>query len=189
MGIPMQITDGESIAILDKHTSSLVTLTHEEHEIHSGLEYRVTAQESVGSGNFHNVTFKTPSTNIWVHFNAESITQNEAVVSFYELANPPTVNGSAITPRNSNRNFPDSSQIQFMFEDSTLNLTGNILLAHAHIGAVGNNPSQTSIGGASPDTVSEWVLKPDTWYSMHLVDEAASAQEMSILCQWHEIAV
>ncbi len=186
MGIPTQITDGKCLAGLDEHTKSLVVLSVDEHENHLGYGYRLTAQESVGSGNSHNVTFKTPATFIWCHFNAEAITQNEANISFYELVNAPTANGSARTPRNANRNFPDSSQMQFVFEDSTLNLTGNILLAHAHIGAAGNNPSESSIGGSISNNVAEWILKPNTWYSIHLEDEAAAVQEMTITCHWHE---
>ncbi len=186
MGLPMLITDGDSLAVLDKHTKSIVVLAHNEYEIHEGRAYRLTVQESVGSGNTHNLTFKTPATNIWCHFNAEAITQNEATITFYELTNAPTANGDARTPRNVNRNFPDSSQMQFVFEDSTLNLTGNTLLAHAHIGAAGNNPSESSVGGTSSDTAHEWVLKPNTWYSVHLLDTSASTQEMSISCHWHE---
>lgn len=189
MGIPTQITDGESIAIVDKHSSSLISLALDEHEIHAGHAYRLTAQESVGSGNAHNVTFKTPATPLWCHFEAEGTTQNEASISFYELTNAPTANGTTRTPRNVNRSFPDSSQMQFVFEDSTLNLTGNILLAHGHIGSAGGNPSQSGIGGDNSNAAHEWILKPDTWYSVHLEDEAAAAQEMSIFCHWYEKAV
>jgi hypothetical protein len=184
MSIPVSITDGERIAILDHLTNILVQVPHAEHEIHSGRDYRANVSETVTANTFHNLTFKTPLTK-WCHFNASAISQNVSSASFYQLANAPTANGTTVTPRNANRNYPDNSEMQFMFEDSTLNLTGNIRLGHTHIGAAGGLPNSAGIGGEA-QTVKEWVLKPNTWYSVHLTEDAGEGQEMTILTNWYE---
>jgi len=185
MGIPVQISDGDRIAAIDKNTNTIQTIANYHHEIHSGSAYRVWAQESVTANTSHTLALLTPNSTKQIHLEALVTTANSSVLSLYEMPNAPTANGTPRTPRNANRNYADNSSTQFVFEDSTLNLTANITLAHTHIGSTGLRPADPSFGGAS-ESRKEWVLKQNTWYAIQVIDTSGNAQEMSIILDWYE---
>jgi len=185
MGIPVQISDGDRIASIDKNTNTLQTIAYYHHEIHSGSAYRVWAQESVTANATHTIALLTPNSTKRIHLESRVSTANSSALYLYEMPNAPTANGTPRTPRNANRNYADNSSVQFVFEDSTLNLTANITLAHAHIGSTGARPNDPSFGGAS-ESRKEWVLKQNTWYALQVTDASESAQEMSIVLDWYE---
>jgi hypothetical protein len=185
MPLPVQISDGERIATIDKVTNSLQTVAYYHHEIHSGSAYRVWAQESVTANAPHTIALLTPNSAKQMHLEGIVSSANSAILFFYEMPNAPTANGTPLTPRNANRNYTDNSATQFVFEDSTLNLTANIILAHTHIGSAGNRPNDPSFGGSS-ESRKEWVLKQNTWYALQVTDTSEDAQEMSIILDWYE---
>jgi len=185
MGIPVKISDGDRIATIDKSTNVLQTIPHTHREIHDGCAYRVWAQETVTANSAHTLAILSPAAVTQIHLTGKVNTANSSVLSLYELPNAPTANGTARVPRNANRCYADNSTAQFVFEDSTLNLTSNIILAHTHIGSSGAKPNDPSFGGSS-DTRTEWVLKPNTWYAIQVIDTSGSDQEMSIIFDWYE---
>jgi len=185
MGIPVQISDGDRIAAIDKNTNTIQTIANYHHEIHSGSAYRVWAQESVTANTLHTIALLTPNSTKQMHLQGLASSANSSELFFYELPNAPTANGTPLTPRNANRNYADNSSAQFVFEDSTLNLTANIVLAHTHIGSSGLRPNDPSFGGSS-ESRKEWVLKQNTWYALQVTDTSGSAQEISVVLDWYE---
>ena len=185
MGVPVLISDGDRLALIDKNTNTLQTIEYYHHEIHAGCAYRVWAQESVTANTSHTIALLTPNSTKQIHLEGLVSTANSSELFFFELPNAPTANGTTLTPRNANRNYADNSAIQFVFEDSTLNLTANITLAHTHIGSAGARPNDPSFGG-STESRKEWVLKQNTWYALHVTDTSEADQEMSIILDWYE---
>ena len=184
MASPYKITDGDRVAVIDKTTNVLIGIASDHHEIHSGSSYRGGAAGTITANATMNVAILTPASGKQLHVTLEITTANSAQASFYE--NPSiTSNGATITPRNANRNLPDSSSSQIMLKDSTVNISSAVTLGTRHIGSAGANPSNTSLGGAV-GTRGEWVLKENTWYVLSVTDTSGSSQEVFLRMEWYE---
>lgn len=188
MTYPVQISDGERNAILDRNTNAIPTVSYPHKEIHSGYAFRAGASDLITANAALIVCWKTPAGPKEMHLEGLVVSANSSEVNFYELAVPPTSNGSAVSIWNANRNFPDSdTQTQFMFVGSTLNTTNANTLVHTHVGAVGIKPNDPSFGGVA-ETRHEWVLRRNTWYAVEVADTSGDDQDMTATLDWYEHA-
>ena len=185
MGLPVQLSDGERVISVDHATNTLMVVEYEHHEIHSGSSYRAGVKnDALGNTNTLSIDFKTPANGKQLHLVLHVTTENAAEVIFYEDVEISS-NGSAITPRNANRNFGDGSSTQFMFKDSTLVTTNTTILGDRYIGVEGAKSKDPSYGGEASSR-HEWVLKEDAWYSVELTSVAGSDQAVWIGLDWYE---
>jgi len=186
MPMPVKISDGERCVSLDRNTNALNIVNYEHHEIHGGSTYRAGARaESLANNSTLSLEFLTPSNGKQAHMVLTVSTENAADILFLEDVNV-TSNGSAVTPRNANRNFGDGSSMQFMFKDSTVTTDANtITLGNRHIGAEGSGPSRP---GSPGDQASrgEWVLKENTWYQLEMTNVAGATQDIHMGLDWYE---
>lgn len=186
MGVPIQISDGERTASIDKHTHALNTIDYAHHEMHAGSTYRASiAGTAVGNGNTLAIEILTPAAGgKQMHFTGAVTTENAADLVFQELIEVSS-NGAVITPRNANRNFGDSSTVQAVLQDSTVVTTNAVVLDSRHIGSPSPSPSRPGIGGDAASR-GEWLLRENTWYQLVLTNTSGSAQDMHMAVEWYE---
>ena len=86
--------------------------------------------------------------------------------------------GSAITPRNANRNSSNES-VATVVSDPTVSIGSGIGLGYIVIG------SGKSSGG-NAESGYEWVLKENTTYALIVTNRTTSANEINIRLSWYE---
>lgn len=181
MALPVTITDSSREAVIDHLTNTFGTILYEHHEIHAGCTYRVELADEVGDGNSISVSFKTP-VGKQLHIMYAIGTENASIFSLFE--NVETANGSSITARNANRNFPDASETLNLVKDATLTTTNATTLISHNVGYEANNPNKV-VNGVLEARI-EWVLKEDTFYAFELENTSGVANEMIIYLDWYE---
>jgi len=162
----------------DSITGSINVVDYEHHEIHSGSYFRAGFQKDIASGGTATFAITTPDTTKWLHFRPAVDTELEATIMLYE--NPTSITGgSAVTPRNANRNSINTSGASCV-SDCTYNATGAIVLGNQVLG------SKKDAGG-NGESQFEWVLKQNTIYLLVVINDATGAtNECNIKCQWYE---
>jgi len=181
MPVPTQISDGHRIATIDHLSNSFIITDHEHHMIHKGNNYRAEVAEDVGSSNNISVSFKTP-TGKQLHIEYSIRTENSAVFSLYEKSE--VASGDALTARNSNRNYADSSETTNMVKNGTITTTNATTLVTHNVGYETTNPNNFDNGSASAR--HEWVLKENTVYTFELDNTAGASNEMLLRLDWYE---
>jgi hypothetical protein len=83
--------------------------------------------------------------------------------------------GTKATPRNRNRNRPDASRAQ-VYTGATLTTAGSATLLKFSVGTGGTS---TRSGGNSDGSGDEFVLKPDTTYSITFETTGASTASVA----------
>lgn len=184
MAMPVLISDGVRLATIDPTSRSFQIIDHPHHEIHEGVNYRASYTANVGSGNSITLTITTPAAPKQCHMLLEVTTGNSANVVVYEATAVTANTGNAITPRNANRNYLDSSTATVL-SNATVNTTNRVELVNTFIGQPGANPSQADLGGIISSR-HEWVLKAATSYTVKVTEAAATAQLMHIGMDWYE---
>lgn len=171
----MTNSNGNAIGI-DLSTRSLQTIEYEHHEIHAGSFYRAGYQLDVGNGDTTALTFTTPDTTKWMHWRPAVDVEGQAAIMVYEGST--VTGGVAITPRNSNRNYADSSSMTVVAAGG-VNVASATRITNIVLG------SGKSSGGNS-ESGFEWVLKQNTTYTLLVTNESGAANEVNIRCQWYE---
>jgi len=180
----VSIVEGGRVAAIDDNTNSLQFVDYEHHEIHGGSAYRAGSQETPNAAGTLSLTWTTPNNGKQMHMVFSVETANSSEVTIYEDVSF-TSNGTAITPRNANRNSADASSVQTVEKDATVNVVGATILGHKHIGAVGVKQNDPSFGGAT-EARHEWVLKEDTTYHIEVEDVSGESHDMWIGLDWYE---
>jgi hypothetical protein len=163
---------------LDKATNSIQVIEYEHHEIHAGSYYRAGFQKDIANGGTATFAITTPNTTSWLHFRLGIDVELEATVMLYE--NPTSITGgTAVTPRNANRNLTDNSGATCV-SDCTYDTTGAIPLGNQVLGS-----GKTS--GGNGESAYEWVLKQNETYLIVVTNDATgAANETNIKCMWYE---
>jgi len=180
MPVPTQISDGHRIATIDHLSNSFIITDHEHHMIHKGVNYRAEVAEDVGSSNNISISFKTP-TGKQLHIEYFFRTENSAVFSLYEKSE--VASGDALTARNSNRNYADSSETTNMVKNGTITTTNATTLVTHN---VGYEESFFSSDSGQTSSRHEWVLKENTVYTFELDNTAGASNEMLLRLDWYE---
>ena len=138
------------------------------HEIHAGDHYRIKDFVTLGSGGTLNFTVETPTTGNDMHlfWKAKSPQPMELVV--YEAGSYTGTVGTALTPRNSNRDYADAFPGTFQTDPTVVSL-GTRLEADAWGKA--DVPARSSGGDARSD--DEMKLGVNTVYMYHFLSKGA----------------
>ena len=170
--------------LLDRSTGKLITVTYPHHEIHGGSGYDYTEVVDLAGDAVRDIQSTTPSGKKHAHLVIDFFCEAETEYWLYENV---TINvaGTAITPRNHNRNYDDASILTLKYIDNASVANANsdtavaaaTLLEHAFIGA-----GKKVGGGAS--SREEWILKPSEDYTVRW--DASSAGYVSYHLDWYE---
>lgn len=181
-GILIKNTDGSLVHFpLDNH-GGLTVIDYAHHEIHEGNSYVMSSYKDQGAGNVRDLQFVTGNKEL--HFSGQIYVEAETLWHFYEDVTISTY-GTAFTPLNLNRNYPNKSSIRAFAID-------NADLADANIDTVVTNAVTLSegISGAgnkvtgSEQHEHEYILKPNTAYTIRLI--ATSAGFVTYHFTWYE---
>ncbi|MCF7861162.1 hypothetical protein K9M79_02865 [Candidatus Woesearchaeota archaeon] len=164
---------------IDSSTETLQTINYEHHEIHSGSHYNYCDYDitPLGSGDTIEFILTTPDTTTWTHFSFQVFSSTGATIELYEGASGIT-GGTAITPRNNNRNHADSSTITLLKDPTAITSDGTR--------AAGFLAGANRDGG-SIERDKENVLKQNTIYLLRITSLAAS-NNISWCAEWYEHA-
>ena len=168
---------------IDSATNVLEVIEYEHHEIHSGSFYRIHINKDVANAGTFNVCFTTPNNTKWAHMifavDVEGQAQSELIES---VTGTPTTfsGGTALTPRNADRNSANTSGITNMVYDATITRGTPIVL---DIRVLGSGKSQ----GGEARSLNEWVLKQNTVYCFTVTNQALGAtNEVNLDLEWYE---
>ncbi len=154
----------------------VIFLSHGEEHVHAGEVYRGGTQKDVTGSGTLKFSILTPATPT-IHFNPQVECEGEFQVRFLE--NPDTVaDGTAVTPRNANRNKGDNSACVCK-SDPTVTVGSAVILGIKVLG-----DGRKTGGDAAPG--HEWILKPSTQYVLEVTDQSGAANETTISCYWIE---
>lgn len=172
------------VARIDASTSSLQTVTHEHHEIHSGSHYFVRGVQDLSINNVLGFTWVMPNTTAWVHLTWSIDTESETAWYFYENAVISSALANTITLYNSNRNSANTSGTTMKYE-----LHANLAAANTKTDVSGATLLSSGISGAGKNSgaakrENEMILKQNTIYCMRAV--ATAAGFINFEMNWYE---
>jgi len=161
----------------DTYTGFFIGMNEEHHEIHEGCYYRFGFQKDVGNAGTAIVGFTTPDTTNWFHFRPSVDSEAEVRIQIYENVTSLT-GGSAVTPRNADRNSAKTSSL-VVVSDPVVNSTGAVMLTNIVIGS-----GKASGGFVSAE--NEWILKQNTMYALVVTNNTTSDNQVNIRCAGYE---
>lgn len=161
---------------IDASTETLQTISYEHHEIHSGSHYNYCDYSlNEGSGNTIEFVMTTPNTTKWAHLVFQVYSSEGATLELYEGTTGVT-GGTAITPRNNNRNSSNVSDITLIKDPTTI--TDNGTRASGYLAGGGRTSGVVERG-------NEFVLKQNTAYLVRITSLAVS-NDISWCAEWYE---
>ena len=164
---------------LDAATHALNIIDYAHHEIHASSHFFVQINKDVGNGGTYAVAFTTPNTTSWLHILCGISVELEAEVILYEGVTSWT-GGSAITPRNNNRNSATASGVVDMVFDPTVTLGSPTILCTKVLGSGKDF-------GAMNRSENELILKQNTKYYILITNQATGASnEINIDLEYYE---
>jgi hypothetical protein len=153
-----QLTDGVRLAEIDTIEGAQVRIDLAHHMIHEGKGYTCDDYATgLGAGASKYWHFKAPNTATRIHINATIFATDAGVAYFYETPTT-TADGTALTPRNNDRNNATASTLS-VWKDPTVTADGTQL----GVSALGTNNPKTRFGGEAKQNF-EWILKQNTAY-------------------------
>ena len=161
---------------IDASTESLQTIEYEHHEIHSGSHYNYCDYAlAQGIGDEIEFVFVTPNTTKWVHLLFEVYASTGATIELYEGTSGVS-GGTAITPRNNNRNSANISAVTLTKDPAAITTDGTR--------AAGFLAGGTRVAGAV-ERNKEYVLDQNNTYLVRITSLAAS-NNISWCAEWYE---
>jgi len=170
--LKLDVVVSESLFSRDDSTHALVAIDEEHNEIHEGDRYFIEDVVALALNAVFDMQWTTDDILEWDHFTFELNCEAETEWFIYEGATVETP-GTAVTPRNNNRNYPDAanSTVRTIENSSVANanldtaVVGATELAHGIVGA-GRNGGVIARG-------REIVLKQNTTYCFRAIANAA----------------
>jgi len=171
----------------DKSSKAVTSIDYAHHELHDGNHYNIRGFSApINSGVFFTWCVTTPNGSKWAHmtYQIEGTTQTEIYV--YEGAN--CSGGTAITPRNNNRNAGDNSiltikQGAVISGTNGLLASGTLIESHSK-GFEGATPSKASVN-AEVTREDEMILKSGTTY-VYVVKSVGTGNILDFAGTWYE---
>ena len=171
----------------DKSTKAMPSIDYAHHEVHDGNHYNVRGFTSgLGSGAGLIWCVTTPNTTKWAHmtFQIEGTTQTEVYV--YEGVS--CSGGTAITPRNNNRNAGDNSSLILMqnpvISGANAVAASGVLIEKYSKGLEGTTPSKSSFNG-EVTREDEMILKSGTTY-LYYIKSVGAGNIIDFAGTWYE---
>ena len=161
---------------IDSSTRATTTITYPHHEIHAGRFYSVNDVIDIAGNKSVTNLFVTPITirevHMWWSFNSQA----ETDFKLYEGVTV-TSSGTPITIHNRCRCSLNTSSA-LIYTGAVVSATGTALLIHHHWGS--------GKDGGDTREVNEWILKSNTVYSSVVVNEVATANQITFNLDWYE---
>lgn len=160
---------------LDSTTNAVKTIDYPHNEVHSGSHYYIEGYTTLDSGVSMYVKLVTPDSTKWSHFQWEISSSFILTTTLTEDATGGMTGGVSVTPRNSNRNYPDASGMAIK-SGVTVN-TGGTIIASASWGAKSDG------GGHSRE--NEIILKQNTTYCRAFTS-STNSNIVAFRASWYE---
>lgn len=172
--------DGETISAieLDDMTHSLLTSSHEHHEIPEGATFRYSDSISLNSTQEQYYLISTPNTSKWAHFTFTVDGSAITSATLYEATNK--VGDVAQVVHNANRNSILTNST-LVFKGVTGGSTNGVVLYPYKSGSATNQARSN----ANLDHASEIILKQNTKYILHIISDTNS-NLININMDWYE---
>lgn len=167
-------------ARIDSVTEALMTITYPHHEIHDGSRYFYAELITLGNSGTREILITTTDTAKHGHFTMEISANKETVVRLFEDSD--STGGTALTPRNRNRNYPDAATIS-LAHTPTVTTDGTLLIIEQFGEATG--PATSKAGGTTSGGRLELVLKQNTKYLLRITS-ASDTNDINIILDWYE---
>ena len=150
--------DGVSLPVQASTDGNLVTLSHMEHEIHSGNHYYISGHVTLSATSGHYVKLTTPATGDF-HFRWDINSNGILETNLWEGSTGGMAGGAGVTPLNNDRNSTGAS---------ALTITSGVAVATSKgtkvdSSKVGGTGFKTTVGGRA-DRDDEIILKNDVNY-------------------------
>ncbi len=175
---------------IDKSTDTLQSISYQHHELHGGSDYDITEVFDLPADDVLDIQISTPAGTKLAHFTIDFFTEKSVEWWLYEnvVINTP---GTGITPKNHRRDAGDNSilTVAYIINTSIANansdtaIVGATQLPHGKTGEAGAKKESGSGGGG--DSREEWVLLPDTDYSLRFFDLGDSGF-VAVHLDWYE---
>lgn len=174
---------------VDNATDTNMVILYEHHEIHDGSMFNVFNWSDVPANGVIDIRITTANSEKWMHFIEDISTEAEGTFWFYEGVVINTA-GTALTPRNNNRNSTNTSlsSIDFIVNDSIALANADTDISGATLLMYGKSGSgRNSGGGISRDV--EMILKQNTIYSVRVQNnDNTSTRWVDYHLLWYEHA-
>lgn len=175
------------IGAIEKLTGYMGVISSDHAYIHKGKAYTAIIQAGSISAAY-DICFKTPNPNDsgtekgreYIHWRPIGLTTSADYVAWQLTEGESYTGGSAVTPRNRNRNYDDDSQMQAFVSNATCTPAGTLIAA----GGVGTSGVVTAKSGGGASADDELLLKPDTVYCMTLTPDGATTVTAELF--WYE---
>lgn len=175
--------EGGQPASIDDNTNTLQVIDYSHHEIHSGYHFEYCEVVDQALNNVYDIRITTPNTTKWSHFLFNLGAEAETEYFLYESV-AITVAGSALTPKNSDRNSSNSPTLTLDGISNTsvananldTNLAGSVTISHGIIGAGRDAGFFTR--------EQELILKQNTVYCIRIIANAAGYANHCL--EWYE---
>ncbi len=155
------------------HVPEVIDYAH--HEIHSGSHYFMEGYTTLGNDESLYVKMVTPAGTKWSHFVWDITSSFILTTTFTEDATGGMADGSVVTPRNNNRNYPDASGMTIT-SGVTVNTGGTVI-------SVSSWGAKSAGGGHGRD--DEIILKADTVY-LRAFTSSTNANIVAFKASWYE---
>lgn len=166
----MRITKS-SLDQTDKFTGFQCVVQSDHAYIHNGIGFNLSGTTgSIAAAGTYSISFRTPVNSKYIHLRPTGLSSTANTLQMRIAEESVMSGGSAATGRNRNRNSKNPSIVTIAI-GATLTTEGTIL-EYAQVGA-GTNAGNAS-GGGSDGSAHEWVLKPNTTYSIRFENVGAS---------------
>ena len=166
----MRITKS-SLDQTDKFTGFQCVAQSDHAYIHQGIGFGLSGTTgSLAAAATHSISFITPNNGKYIHWRPTGLSSTANTLQMRLAEESVMSSGNAATPKNHNRNSHTVSSVTIATA-ATLTTEGTIL-QYAQVGG-GTNAGNAS-GGGSDGSAEEWVLKPNTTYSIRFENVGAS---------------
>ena len=166
---------------LDGSTNAPITIDYVHHELHDGDGYYITRAITLGDAGTDEILIVTPAGTKHAHMLLAVSGTGQTDFLLYEDAT--RAGGTALTPRNRNRNYADASMLT-VTHTPTGGAVGT-LIAETLFGVDAGGGTNRQLSGGASDSRSEFILKSNTKYLMAVTSGTAD-NRITIILDWYE---
>ena len=170
-------------ARLDASTHTLQVINYNHHEIHAGSHYFVEDVADLTIDDVFDVQWISPDSTKWSHFTFVLSCESETEWYIYEGVSI-SVTGTALTPRNNNRNSGNTSNVVMYSISNTSEANANSDTPTAGATAIAHGIVGAGRDGGVGDRTREIVFEQATIYCLRAI--ANTAGYINFLMKWYE---
>lgn len=162
-------TGNETYQAVDILSNKLKIIDSDHEEVHEGRLYEIYAHTVISAGGTYDISINTPTEgNIHVRNSFIAASKGFILLEFYEDSS--VVGGAPIIAYNHDRTSTNLS-LGNQVTSATITAYGT-LLKNSYI--VGSTGVAGTFGGSSTTESVEWILKQNTSYTWHIINESSA---------------